>query len=428
MQQSAARGAAASTAPIQPPQLPAAQATMPRGYGVPLLLVGLVLGLSLSLLPARSGGTPSPAATQRTLPEGAASISVRTSAPEPPEPPGEAPPADDPPDTAPKEAAPDTLEDLVSRVLPAVASVQSGSSRGTGFFIAPDQVLTNDHVVAGESSVRLQIGELSYQARVVATSPAIDLAVLKVFSANPSQPFLTLARSPSPRVGQEVIAVGSALGVLSNTVTRGIVSAVRRVGHVTLIQTDAAINPGNSGGPLVDRTGQVIGVNSLRVAQRAEGVAFAVAIDHAVQLLSGQLNAGTSTPLRSLTSMLGEPSGGDQQRVSGEQELSRVLVWAERNSDELDGYWNRYSSTCVAGASTAGDRAWFSVYDPNGVRLGTAAAVDCSSWLDNVRRNATEIRVQVQKASELARRSGVYPGTVRDLFQRHRLRWAGWER
>ena len=88
------------------------------------------------------------------------------------------------------------------------------------------------------------------------------------------------------RVGQEVIAIGSALGVLSNTVTRGIVSAVRQVGAVTLVQTDAAINPGNSGGPLLDRQGMVIGVNSMTVGQAGgEGVAFAVAIDHVTQLL-----------------------------------------------------------------------------------------------------------------------------------------------
>jgi serine protease Do len=151
-------------------------------------------------------------------------------------------------------------------------------------------VLTNDHVVAGETSVRLQIGEVAYQARVVATSPAIDLAVLKVFSPNPTQPFLTVGTSAGARVGQEVIAVGSALGVLSNTVTRGIVSAVRRVGQVTLIQTDAAINPGNSGGPLLDTAGRVIGINTA-VAGGAQGIGFAIPIDIAKPLL-GQASSG----------------------------------------------------------------------------------------------------------------------------------------
>ena len=97
--------------------------------------------------------------------------------------------------------------------------------------------------------------------------------------------------------------------MLSNTVTRGIVSAVRQVGNITLIQTDAAINPGNSGGPLVDRSGLVIGVNSLAVAAQAgQGLAFAVAIDHATDLLDGQVSNGAQTPLTALTKAMGGPS------------------------------------------------------------------------------------------------------------------------
>ena len=95
--------------------------------------------------------------------------------------------------------------------------------------------------------------------------------------------------------------------MLSNTVTRGIVSAIRDVGPVTLIQTDAAINPGNSGGPLVDRNGVVIGINSLAVAAReGQGMAFAVAIDHARPLLSGQgSTADAQTPLTALNQAMG---------------------------------------------------------------------------------------------------------------------------
>ena len=95
---------------------------------------------------------------------------------------------------------------------------------------------------------------------------------------------------------QEVIAIGNALGAFSNTVTRGIVSAIRKTDSVTLIQTDAAINPGNSGGPLLDRSGQVIGINSMSLVRTGpQGLGFAIAIDHAVQILNGQVASSTTT-------------------------------------------------------------------------------------------------------------------------------------
>ena len=171
-------------------------------------------------------------------------------------------------------------------------------------------------------------------------STGTDLAVLHVVNPSPTQQVLQLGSVGQARVGEEVIAVGSALGVLSNTVTRGIVSAVRQVGQVTLIQTDAAINPGNSGGPLISRSGLVIGINSLRVAQQtAEGVAFAVAIDHATQLLNGQRASDAQTPLNSLTQMLGGRSDTEDRRARGEQDYVRVLEWAGKNAAELDAYW-----------------------------------------------------------------------------------------
>ena len=184
-----------------------------------------------------------------------------------------------------------------------------------------DQVLTNAHVVEGQTSVRLQVGEATYTARVTIVAQGSDLAMLQVYNPDPKQATLRLGSVSTARVGEEVIAVGSALGVLSNTVTRGIVSAVRDVGTVTLIQTDAAINPGNSGGPLVDRNGVVIGINSLAVAAReGQGIAFAVAIDHARPLLSGQGSTATAqTPLTALNQAM----GGAREAISNAPRASR---------------------------------------------------------------------------------------------------------
>jgi hypothetical protein len=335
-----------------------------------------------------------------------------------------------PVETAPAAPAPSSLEDIVGRVLPAVASISAGQARGTGFFVRHDQVLTNAHVVEGQASVRLQVGEATYTARVTIVAQGSDLAMLQVYNPDPKQATLRLGSASTARVGEEVIAVGSALGVLSNTVTRGIVSAIRDVGTVRLIQTDAAINPGNSGGPLVDRNGVVIGINSLAVAAReGQGIGFAVAIDHATPLLTGQGSTATAeTPLTALNQAMGGARAGDEQRTKGEQAYTQALAWAAQHSQQLDDYWSRYASSCVRSAARSGDRAWFAVFEPNGVNLSVTSSLNCQSWLDTLRSNAGPIKATIDRAAEVARRSGVYPGVMRDLRRRHRLDWSGWER
>ena len=325
----------------------------------------------------------------------------------------------------PAPSAVEGLEDIVARTLPAVVSITAGRSRGTGFFIRPDTVLTNAHVVQGQTSVQLQARDGAYSARVATVNTGYDLAVLSVTGASPNQPTLQLGSVNGIRVGQEVVAIGSALGVLSNTVTRGIISAVRRAGAVTLIQTDAALNPGNSGGPLVDRRGIVVGINTL--GQRAaEGVAFAVASDHASQLLNGQLAAQSATPLDGLNRLTGAPSEGDRRRQQGEQAYRQVMEWASRNGEQLDMQWTRYAQTCVTRSTRSGDRPWFAVLEPNGVTISATSIYDCEQWLSSMRTSVAAIRAEVLKAAEVARQAGVYPGVLRDLRRQHRMDWTGW--
>ena len=333
-------------------------------------------------------------------------------------------------EAAPAPALPASLEDVVSNVVPAVVSITAGRSRGTGFYVRPDHVLTNVHVLDGQTSVDVISGETRRSARVVSTAPGVDLALLQVYNHDPRQPSLTLGTADGLRVGQEVIAVGSALGVLSNTVTRGIVSAMRNTGEVRLIQTDAAINPGNSGGPLVNRAGQVIGVNTLKVARGAESIGFAVAIDHARDLLSGQSRAAGQAPVAGLDTMLraGGPSEGEQRREQGEAHYTAAIEWAARNGEQIDSYWARYAPSCVTSSRRAGDREWFAVYEPNGVAITAHSQVNCTQFLDMVQRNALQLKAEVDKASEAARRNGVYPGVMRDVRRRYRMDWPGWDR
>ena len=142
-------------------------------------------------------------------------------------------------DTSTPTTVPSSIEDLVSVAVPAVASIDTGSGRGSGFFIKPDVVVTNNHVIEGQNSVTLQANGNTYTARVMTASASIDLALLQVFNPNPQHPTLQLGTASTARPGEEVIAIGYALGALSNTVTRGIVSAFRQTtSGVTLIQTD----------------------------------------------------------------------------------------------------------------------------------------------------------------------------------------------
>jgi putative serine protease PepD len=147
---------------------------------------------------------------------------------------------------------------------------QTESAQGTGFVVDSNgDIVTNYHVVAGADSVQVRLNDgKSYGGRVVGTNPAKDVAVVRIAAPSSELHPLTFANSKSIHVGDDVVAIGDPYG-LRNTVTAGIVSALGRTiqspnGHAIkgVIQTDAAINSGNSGGPLLNASGQVIGVNS----------------------------------------------------------------------------------------------------------------------------------------------------------------------
>ena len=166
-------------------------------------------------------------------------------------------------------------------------SVFGGGGQGTGFIISPDgQVVTNAHVVEDAVTIKVMLSDGTVKAaELVQKDPTRDLAVLKIDGDD--LPSARLGKSAEVEVGDEVLAIGNALGLGDTpTVTTGIVSALERQLQLAgnrltrLIQTDAAINPGNSGGPLVNAKGEVIGVNTA-IAGNAEGIGFAISIDHA---------------------------------------------------------------------------------------------------------------------------------------------------
>ena len=214
---------------------------------------------------------------------------------------------------------PDTeLTKVVDKVMPSIVSVyndfteevqnfygqtftRQGESTGSGIIIGKTDsellIVTNNHVVEGADHLRvLFIDQETCDAEIKGTDPSNDLAVIAVSLSNIKDTtqnqikVATLGNSDSLKIGEDVIAIGNALGY-GQSVTTGIVSANNREINDdtitgTFIQTDAAINPGNSGGALVNINGYVIGINSSKIGGNAvEGMGFAIPISRAIPII-----------------------------------------------------------------------------------------------------------------------------------------------
>lgn len=163
------------------------------------------------------------------------------------------------------------------------SQVHKQRSLGTGFIISPDgYIVTNNHVIEGADAVSVNLEgtsgkEESLPAEVIGRDEETDLALLKVKSKD-VLPYLSFGDSDKMEVGEWVLAIGNPFG-LGHTVTAGILSAKGRDIHAgpfdNFLQTDASINPGNSGGPLINMSGQVIGINTAIMAS-GQGIGFAI--------------------------------------------------------------------------------------------------------------------------------------------------------
>lgn len=211
------------------------------------------------------------------------------------------------------------LTDMVAAATPSVVTITadgistrgfSGDSFpttgvGSGVVLTGDgYILTNKHVVEGSQSLTVKLSDgTEYPATIVTQSPDTDLALIKVEATGLTA--ATIGDSSRIQVGETAVAIGSPLGTYTETVTRGIVSALGRTITVAdettgrpetltgLIQTDAAINPGNSGGPLLDASGAVIGIDTA-VSTNAEGLGFAIPIADAAALIAQALGGSVS--------------------------------------------------------------------------------------------------------------------------------------
>ncbi|MER7365587.1 S1C family serine protease [Nonomuraea wenchangensis] len=220
-----------------------------------------------------------------------------------------------------------TVAEVAAKVQPSVVMIQGQSGEGSGVVLSEDGlILTNNHVVVGagqgggQMTVKFSDGKTA-KASVVGTDPATDLAVIRAEGAS-GLTKATLGDSDQLKVGDDVLAIGSPLG-LDGSVTRGIVSALDRTLTVGgeqrrqlppgwgqeqqgqseepttiggAIQTDASINPGNSGGALVNAAGELIGINTAIASEAAGGgVGFAIPVNTAKQVADQLISSGKVT-------------------------------------------------------------------------------------------------------------------------------------
>lgn len=210
-----------------------------------------------------------------------------------------------------KSSCTETVPELFRRLSPSVVSISAVSfdpfkSRnrmaatvGSGLIISEDGlILTNSHLVFAHQtiSITLDDGQM-VPAELVGADPLLDLAVLRIQA--PAKGFLDTSFGDSDKIeiGEEVLAIGNPFG-LEQTLTMGVISGINRMLpaapmtlRLPLIQTDAAINPGNSGGPLVNRCGEVIGINTAMLG-RAENIGFAIPINLAKRFLPQLIEKG----------------------------------------------------------------------------------------------------------------------------------------
>jgi putative serine protease PepD len=226
-----------------------------------------------------------------------------------------------------------SLTQLYKNVAPGVVDIvvntssggfgdQGAQAEGSGFVVdSSGDIVTNQHVVAGENGIKVtfQDGKTA-KATVVGTDPSTDIAVIKVsVDASELHP-LAFGSSAAVEVGQSVAAIGSPFG-LPETLTSGIISALNRTISAPnnfsisgAIQTDAPINHGNSGGPLLNSSGQVIGVNAQIESDSGgnDGVGFAIPSD-AVKSVSDTIIAGGKVQHAYLGVTIGTASSGGAQ-------------------------------------------------------------------------------------------------------------------
>jgi trypsin-like peptidase len=315
------------------------------------------------------------------------------------------------------------LEQVIAVSMPAVVMIETDTARGSGFFVTANRIMTNHHVVAESTfvSVTTQSGT-KVVGRVTQRSDSVDVAVIEIDSPAAIDAPLPLGESAALRLGQSVISLGWARSLEQRSVTRGIVTGLRRVLDRPFLQIDAAPYPGDSGGPVLNRAGEVVGITTLRANDGGAG--YAVPIDDAKPVLADEVQHASRPP--NVPAAL-VASTADTERAAGTTRFTSALEDAAGRAADLDTAWSQYKRACRITSTPEGlSHEWFRLYDARSPLHQTAP--QCASALAAIEEGARAIDATVRAAEELARRADVFPGTRRDVRRRLRVDFAGWDR
>jgi S1-C subfamily serine protease len=317
------------------------------------------------------------------------------------------------------------LEEIVERAMPGVVMVQTEKTRGSGFFIRPDLVVTNAHVTAGYLLVTVtsQTG-VKMQGRVAQLSDTYDIALIQVSRTGPTDSHLSLGTSSTLKLGQGIVALGWAQSLEQRTVTRGVITGIRALGERNVVQMDAMPNPGDSGGPVLDRNGQVVGITTFRIETGSAGLA--VPIDDVKPFIERVYGSVLTLPRSNSPVLVPRAPDSEVQRTTGLDRYTANVAAIASRASVLDGAWERYRVLCKVTSVPSQSREWFGLYDPASPLL--KAPDNCVAPLNDLRRQAGAIRTEMIAAGELARHADVYPGSRREIRRRFRLDSPEWDR
>ena len=306
-------------------------------------------------------------------------------------------------------------------------------SLGSGIMISRDgEILTNYHVVRNADAIKVKLADQSeHEARLIGKDSRTDLALIKIRKSSGNLPFAKLGASSQLDVGDWVMAIGNPFG-LEHTVTAGIVSAKGRVigagPYDNFIQTDASINPGNSGGPLINATGEVVGVNSAIFSQSGGnvGIGFAIPIDLARKVAeqlrkNGRVIRGwlgvraQDTPAASVASLGLSKSPGDVAVVTEVTEGSPAAEAGVKTGDVIIEFNGKavprsHDFAGIIGETAPGQKVILKLVRDKkeqtiGVKIGELP--DDGDFLQQIEAKDPELGLRVQRITpEAARRLG----------------------